>query len=179
MAMSPTSAAQSPFYHATASSGTQPPPSGHGGGGGSGRGRPRHDAYPADLQLRPGCHPITTDVCVPISRLADCIRETRKDIEQVSMPVPLLGHVGDGNFHLLLLPDPGSESELKEAELINQRLVRRALEMDGTCSGEHGVGMGKIGFLEEENPGGVEVMKQLKRALDPHNILNPGKVLNL
>ena len=141
--------------------------------------RARHDAYPADLQLRPGCHPITTDVCVPISRLADCIRETRQDIEQVSMPVPMLGHVGDGNFHLLLLPDPNSESELQEAERINRRLVRRALAMDGTCTGEHGVGMGKIGFLEEENPAGVEVMKQLKRALDPDNILNPGKILNL
>jgi len=139
----------------------------------------RHNAYPADLQLRPGCHPITTDVCVPISRLAECISETRKDIEKASMPIPMLGHVGDGNFHLLILPDPESESELAEAEEINRRLVHRALAMDGTCTGEHGVGMGKIGFLEEENPAGVEVMRQLKRALDPDNILNPGKILNV
>jgi len=139
----------------------------------------RHDAYPADLQLRPGCKPITTDVCVPISRLAECIRETRKDIERASMPIPMLGHVGDGNFHLLILPDPNSEDELREAEEINHRLVQRALSMDGTCTGEHGIGQGKIDFLRQENPGGVLLMQQIKSALDPHNILNPGKVLKM
>lgn len=138
----------------------------------------RHDAYPAALQLRPGAHPVTTDVCVPISRLAECISETRRDIENASMPITLLGHVGDGNFHLLLLPDPNREDELAEAEEINQRLVRRALSMDGTCSGEHGIGQGKISFLEEENPAGVDLMRQLKRAMDPDYILNPGKVLS-
>ncbi len=137
----------------------------------------RHHAYPADLQLRPGCRPVTTDVCVPISRLAECIRETRKDIEHASMPIPMVGHVGDGNFHLLILPDPNDPAELEEAEAINHRLVRRALAMDGTCTGEHGIGMGKIGFLEEENPLGVELMGQIKRTLDPDGILNPGKVL--
>ncbi|HEB96098.1 MAG TPA: FAD-binding protein [Sedimenticola thiotaurini] len=137
----------------------------------------RHNAYPAALQLRPGSRPVTTDVCVPISRLAECIRETRRDIERASMPIPMVGHVGDGNFHLLMLPDPDDPAQLEEAEEINRRLVRRALAMDGTCTGEHGVGMGKIGFLEEENPQGVEVMRQLKQTLDPAGILNPGKVL--
>lgn len=139
----------------------------------------RHDAYPAALQLRPGAKPITTDVCVPISRLAECIAETRKDIEKASIPITMLGHVGDGNFHLLLLPDPDNLEELEEAETINHRVVRRALAMDGTCTGEHGIGQGKIGFLEEENPEGVILMRQIKQTLDPLNILNPGKVIHL
>ncbi len=139
----------------------------------------RHNAYPADLQLRPGAHPITTDVCVPVSRLAECIRETRKDIDRASMPIPMLGHVGDGNFHLLILPDPGSADEMQEAEEINRRLVRRALSMEGTCSGEHGIGMGKIDFLKEENPEAVVVMRQIKQAMDPLHILNPGKVVGI
>ncbi|MES9903931.1 MAG: FAD-linked oxidase C-terminal domain-containing protein, partial [Sedimenticola sp.] len=139
----------------------------------------RHDAYPAALQLRPGAKPITTDVCVPISRLAECIDETQKDIERASMPITLLGHVGDGNFHLLLLPDPEKPEEVEEAEEINHRLVQRALAMDGTCTGEHGIGQGKIGFLEEESPEGVVLMRQIKQTLDPQNILNPGKVIHL
>lgn len=139
----------------------------------------RHDAYPAALQLQPGTRAITTDVCVPISRLAECIRETRLDIERASMPIVMLGHVGDGNFHLAILPHPDRPGDIAEAEALNHRLVRRALAMDGTCTGEHGIGQGKIPFLEEQNPEGVIVMRQIKRALDPDNLLNPGKVLQM
>jgi len=139
----------------------------------------RHDAYPSILQLQPGTRAITTDVCVPVSRLAECIEETNKDIEQASMPIVMLGHVGDGNFHLAILPHPDKPEDVEEAEDFNHRLVRRALAMDGTCSGEHGIGMGKIEFLAEENPVGVEVMKQLKNTLDPDNLMNPGKVIKL
>ncbi|TVO76784.1 FAD-binding oxidoreductase [Sedimenticola selenatireducens] len=139
----------------------------------------RHDAYPSALQLQPGTQAITTDVCVPISRLAECIRETRKDIDAASMPIVMLGHVGDGNFHLAILPHPDHPEEIEEAEALNHRLVRRALAMDGTCSGEHGIGQGKIRFLEEQNPEGVVLMRQIKQAMDPHNLLNPGKVLRM
>jgi D-lactate dehydrogenase (cytochrome) len=137
----------------------------------------RHDAYPAALQLQPGTRAITTDVCVPISRLAECIRETRQDIDRASMPIVMLGHVGDGNFHLAILPHPDRPQDIEEAEALNHRLVRRALAMDGTCSGEHGIGQGKILFLEEQNPEGVVLMRQIKQTLDPDNLLNPGKVL--
>lgn len=137
----------------------------------------RHDAYPSALQLQPGTQAITTDVCVPISRLAECIRETRKDIDAASMPIVMLGHVGDGNFHLAILPHPDRPEEIEEAEALNHRLVRCALAMDGTCSGEHGIGQGKIRFLEEQNPEGVVLMRQIKQAMDPGNLLNPGKVL--
>ncbi|MCP4992454.1 MAG: hypothetical protein GY934_01510, partial [Gammaproteobacteria bacterium] len=139
----------------------------------------RHDAYPSILQLQPGTAAITTDVCVPVSRLAECIHETNIDIEQASMPIVMLGHVGDGNFHLAILPHPDRPEDVEEAETFNHRLVRRALAMDGTCSGEHGIGMGKIQFLEEENPMGVEVMRQLKTTLDPDNLMNPGKVIRV
>jgi D-lactate dehydrogenase (cytochrome) len=139
----------------------------------------RHDAYPSALQLQPGTQAITTDVCVPISRLAECIRETRKDIDAASMPIVMLGHVGDGNFHLAILPHPDRPEEIEEAEALNHRLVRRALAMDGTCSGEHGIGQGKIKFLEEQNPGGVVLMRQIKQTMDPQNLLNPGKVLRM
>jgi D-lactate dehydrogenase (cytochrome) len=137
----------------------------------------RHDAYPSALQLQPGTRAITTDVCVPISRLAECIRETRADIDRASMPIVMLGHVGDGNFHLAILPHPDRPEDIEEAEALNHRLVRRALAMDGTCSGEHGIGQGKILFLEEQNPEGVVLMRQIKQTLDPDNLLNPGKVL--
>ncbi len=137
----------------------------------------RHDAYPSALQLQPGTRAITTDVCVPISRLAECIRETRKDIDAASMPIVMLGHVGDGNFHLAILPHPDRPEDIDEAEELNHRLVHRALAMDGTCSGEHGIGQGKITFLEEQNPEGVILMRQIKQAMDPDNLLNPGKVL--
>lgn len=139
----------------------------------------RHDAYFAGLQLRPGCRALSTDVCVPISRLADCILETHADIKQASFPVPIVGHVGDGNFHLLCAIDPDSEAERKEAEEINERMVMRALAMDGTCTGEHGIGLGKMDFLIAEHGEAVSVMRQIKRALDPDNIMNPGKILRI
>jgi D-lactate dehydrogenase (cytochrome) len=137
----------------------------------------RHDAYFACLQLRKGSRMIATDVCVPISRLADCIAQTQADIARSTMPIPLFGHVGDGNFHLMILVDPDSEADLQEAWDLNTRLVRRALAMDGTCTGEHGIGLGKRKFLIEEFGPGVDVMRQLKAALDPGNLLNPGKVV--
>ncbi len=137
----------------------------------------RHDAYPATLQLRPGCRPVTTDVCVPISRLADCIAQTRALLDQTDLPGIILGHVGDGNFHVLILPHANNEQEIAQAEQINHQLVELALSMEGTCSGEHGIGMGKKAFLLEENPSGVFVMQQIKHCLDPKGILNPGKVL--
>ena len=138
----------------------------------------RHNAYFAGLQLRPGCRSITTDVCVPISRLAECIEQTRQDLAQATFPCMLIGHVGDGNFHVQMLIDPNSQAERDEAEACNRRLVQRALDMDGTCSGEHGVGMHKIDFLVAEHGSeGVELMARIKQALDPLGILNPGKML--
>ncbi|HXY06019.1 MAG TPA: FAD-linked oxidase C-terminal domain-containing protein [Burkholderiaceae bacterium] len=138
----------------------------------------RHNAYFAGLRLRPGCRSITTDVCVPISRLAECIEQTRRDVAQAPFPCMLIGHVGDGNFHVQMLIDPNSQVERDEAEACNRRLVQRALDMDGTCSGEHGVGMHKIDFLVAEHGSeGVELMARIKQALDPLGILNPGKML--
>jgi len=137
----------------------------------------RHDAYFACLQLRAGSRMVATDVCVPISRLAECIGETQKDIARATMPIPLFGHVGDGNFHLMILVDPASDADFEEAWQLNERLVRRALAMGGTCTGEHGVGLGKREFLVEEFGEGVEVMRAIKRGLDPGGLLNPGKVL--
>ena len=138
----------------------------------------RHNAYFAGLQLRPGCRSITTDVCVPISRLAECIEATRVDLAQAPFPYMLIGHVGDGNFHVQMLIDPAAQRERDAAEACNQRLVERALAMDGTCSGEHGVGLHKIDFLvAEHGPEAVELMTRIKRALDPLGILNPGKML--
>jgi D-lactate dehydrogenase (cytochrome) len=122
---------------------------------------------------------VSTDVCVPISRLAECIVETTKDIDQASMPIPLFGHVGDGNFHLVILVDPASASDMDEAKALNKRLVKRALAMEGTCTGEHGVGMGKLASLQAELGEAVDLMRDLKRTFDPENLLNPGKVLPL
>ncbi len=139
----------------------------------------RHNAYFACLQLKPGARAVSTDVCVPISRLAECIVETTGDIEQASMPVPLFGHVGDGNFHLVILVDPASDKDLEEAKAINRRLVKRALAMEGTCTGEHGVGMGKQGSMQEELGEAVDVMRGIKRLFDPDNLMNPGKVVTL
>ena len=139
---------------------------------------PRHQAYFACLQLRPGCRSLTTDVCVPISRLADCIAETLEDIGRSGLVAPVFGHVGDGNFHCLLLVDPGNAQEGRTAEALSQRLVRRAIAFEGTCTGEHGVGLHKMQYLEEEHGAvTVDVMRRIKAALDPHNILNPGKVV--
>ena len=140
----------------------------------------RHDAYPALLAIRPGCHGLTTDVCVPISRLAECIEETQRDLETATIPWGIVGHVGDGNFHTAFIIDPESSEELAEAEAFNERMVRRALDMEGTCTGEHGIGLGKIPFLEMElGPAGISAMKAVKAALDPMGIMNPGKVLPL
>ncbi|MEO8485808.1 MAG: FAD-linked oxidase C-terminal domain-containing protein [Betaproteobacteria bacterium] len=138
----------------------------------------RHDAYFACLQLRKGSRMIATDVCVPISRLAECIAATEQDIARATMPIPLFGHVGDGNFHLMILVDPDSDADLAEAWELNTALVRRALAMGGTCTGEHGIGLGKREFLVEEfGEESVGVMRALKATLDPGNLLNPGKVV--
>jgi D-lactate dehydrogenase (cytochrome) len=131
----------------------------------------------AALALRPGSRSWTTDVCVPISRLAECIVATQADHVNASFPVCLVGHAGDGNFHLLYVLDPSSTTELDEAKHLNERLVARALAMDGTCTGEHGIGYGKKASLVAEHGAGVEVMRAVKRALDPDNRMNPGKVV--
>lgn len=137
----------------------------------------RHDAYWASLTLRPGAKGLSTDVCVPISRLAECIRETEADIEQAGLIAPIVGHVGDGNFHTLVLIDTDDPSDILKAENFVARLNERALRMDGTCTGEHGIGQGKMKFLEAELGHGVAVMRAVKHALDPLNIMNPGKIL--
>ncbi|GIL06584.1 MAG: oxidoreductase [Betaproteobacteria bacterium] len=140
----------------------------------------RHNAYFACLQLKPGARSFTTDVCVPISRLAECIGETIEDTAQSFLPAPILGHVGDGNFHCAILANPDDPKEVDEAERLNRRIVARALAMDGTCTGEHGIGLHKMDFLvEEHGTDAVELMARIKRALDPLNILNPGKVVRL
>lgn len=137
----------------------------------------RHNAFFASLQLRPGCRAVTTDACVPIGRLAECIAVTRADIQASGLIATMLGHVGDGNFHVALLIDPASAEERQRAESINTRLVERALSMGGTCTGEHGVGLHKMRFMEREHGSeALQVMRAIKRALDPDNILNPGKI---
>lgn len=138
----------------------------------------RHDAYFACLQLKPGCRCFPTDVCVPISRLAECIAATNADIAQVSIPIALFGHVGDGNFHLVVLVDPDNAAEMAEAAWISSRVVERAIAMEGTCTGEHGIGLGKRKYLVREHGAvAVDIMRSIKMALDPANRLNPGKVL--
>jgi D-lactate dehydrogenase (cytochrome) len=137
----------------------------------------RHDALYAALALRPGSGAWTTDVCVPISRLADCIVETQRDNVDAPFPICLVGHAGDGNFHLIYLLDPSSASELEAARQLNERLVLRALAMGGTCTGEHGVGYGKMKYLAAEHGAGLEVMRAIKKALDPDNRMNPGKIV--
>jgi len=139
----------------------------------------RHNAYYAALALRPGAKGWATDVCVPISRLANCISETKRDLRDSKMLAPLVGHVGDGNFHLTYVIDPGNPQEMETAQRLNERMVRRALAMGGTCTGEHGVGYGKIDFLEAEHGPALEAMRRLKRAFDPDNIMNPGKILRM
>jgi D-lactate dehydrogenase (cytochrome) len=137
----------------------------------------RHDALYAALALRPGAQAWTTDVCVPISRLAECILETKADNAGAAFPIALVGHAGDGNFHLIYVLDPGDPEELERARRLNERMVVRALAMGGTCTGEHGVGYGKMKFLEAEHGPGLEVMRTIKRALDPENRMNPGKMV--
>ena len=139
----------------------------------------RHDALYAAIALRPGARGWTTDVCVPISRLADCVVETKKDNAGAPFPICLVGHAGDGNFHMLYVLDPASAPELEEARRLNERMVLRALAMGGTCSGEHGVGIGKMKFLEQEHGPALDVMRTIKRALDPDNRMNPGKLIQL
>ncbi|WP_337184328.1 FAD-linked oxidase C-terminal domain-containing protein [Shinella sp.] len=138
----------------------------------------RHDVYWAAKALRPGHAVIATDVCVPISRLADCVAETEIDIEEHGLLAPIVGHAGDGNFHVSLVFDDKDPAHVEKVEAFVGRLNARALAMDGTCTGEHGIGQGKQAFLPEELGGSVLLMKQIKRALDPDNILNPGKIFS-
>lgn len=140
----------------------------------------RHNAYFACLQLQAGSRIMNTDVCVPISKLAQCIEETQNDLQQSWLKAPILGHVGDGNYHVLLVIDPNEPKDLEEAERLNSRIVQRALKLGGTCTGEHGVGMHKMGFLEDEyGQDAINVMRCIKQTLDPNNILNPGKIVKL
>jgi D-lactate dehydrogenase (cytochrome) len=139
----------------------------------------RHDAAYANKALRAGAEVWATDVCVPISRLAECITETQKDIAASFIPAPIVGHVGDGNFHLTLVLKPEDPKEVAEVERLNDRLVKRALAMDGTCTGEHGIGYGKMDFLIAEHGEAVSVMRAIKQALDPDNLLNPGKIIRV
>ena len=141
--------------------------------------RARHEAYYAAVNLRPGAIGWATDVCVPMSRLAECIGATHADLAGASMPATILGHVGDGNFHVVFSIDPDSPAELAEVEALNARLVERALAMDGTCTGEHGIGLGKQDWLIAELGPAVEQMRLIKRAFDPQNLLNPGKIFAL
>ena len=138
----------------------------------------RHDAYYAGLALRPGKKGIATDACVPISALADCIMETRADIDRSGLVAPIVGHVGDGNFHLVIVVDPDDEDEMRRAHELNDRLIERTLAHGGTCTGEHGIGQGKMQYLTAEHGDAVSIMRNLKQALDPLNIMNPGKMLS-
>jgi len=139
----------------------------------------RHDAHYANMQLRPGAKAWPTDVCVPISRLAKCIAETRQDIEESGLLAPIVGHVGDGNFHVDMVLDPENESEIDRAIALNERLITRALDMEGTCTGEHGVGYGKIDNLEQEHGAALDLMRGMKQVFDPLNIMNPGKIVRV
>lgn len=139
----------------------------------------RHDAAYAAKAMRPNAQIWATDVCVPISRLAECIMETKRDIEASGLIAPIVGHVGDGNFHLVLLVDHTDPEEEKRAQALHERMVMRALEMEGTCTGEHGIGYGKMDFLIAEHGESVAVMRTLKKALDPANIMNPGKIVRV
>ena len=136
----------------------------------------RHNSFYADLALRPGAKAWVTDVCVPISALAECVLETQRDVRDTGIIAPLVGHAGDGNFHLIILLDPNDPEELARVQAFNGRLVHRALAVGGTCTGEHGVGMGKIDYLPDEHGDALQVMKTIKRALDPDNLMNPGKI---
>jgi D-lactate dehydrogenase (cytochrome) len=140
----------------------------------------RHNFYFAAIQSRPGCRAISTDTCVPISRLADCLLDSVKEADESGIPYFLVGHVGDGNFHFGYLLDPDNLQERELAEKLNHQLVARALSLEGTCTGEHGVGLHKMGFLvTETGAGAVDMMRAIKRALDPKNIMNPGKIFSM
>jgi D-lactate dehydrogenase (cytochrome) len=137
----------------------------------------RHNVLYATIASRPGARPWTSDVCVPISALAECILETQDDLRRAQIVAPLVGHAGDGNFHLIFMVDPNHPAELDAVKAANARLVERALRLGGTCTGEHGVGMGKLQYLQQEHGESLGVMKQIKRALDPMNLMNPGKLI--
>ena len=139
----------------------------------------RHDAYYAALSLRPGCKGWASDVCVPISRLAECIAETKQDLVDMDLKAPLVGHVGDGNFHLSYLVDTEDAAEMARTKEHNERMVARALAMGGTCTGEHGVGYSKIHYLQQEHGDALALMRTIKTAFDPDNIMNPGKIVRL
>jgi D-lactate dehydrogenase (cytochrome) len=140
--------------------------------------RARHRAYEASRATRPGSRGLATDVCVPVSRLTECILETQADIETLGLPAPIVGHVGDGNFHTAVLLDPDDPDEVARAEAFHERLVRRAIAMEGTCTGEHGVGYGKSKYLElEHGPEALALMRSIKAALDPDDLFNPGKIV--
>ncbi|CAG1018507.1 D-lactate dehydrogenase (cytochrome) [Burkholderiaceae bacterium] len=139
----------------------------------------RHHAYFAGAQTKPGCRTVTTDTCVPISRLAECLLDTVAEVDASGLPYYIVGHVGDGNFHVAYLTDPAIPEERETAERLNLQLVRRALRLDGTCSGEHGIGLHKMDFLvSETGAGAVNMMRTVKQALDPKNIMNPGKIFS-
>ncbi len=139
----------------------------------------RHNAYYAALSLKPGATAVVTDLCVPISRLAEAVAETRADIAASGIPGPILGHVGDGNFHAVLLIAPGNNAEKKTALDLSHRMAERALALGGTVTGEHGVGMGKLDYMEREHGEGWQIMADIKRALDPKNLMNPGKMVRI
>jgi D-lactate dehydrogenase (cytochrome) len=141
--------------------------------------RARHDVVYADRAIRPGGQIFTTDVCVPISRLAECIVATEKDVAASFLPALIVGHAGDGNFHLIIVVNPNEPMEMAEAERLNERLVHLALSFDGTCTGEHGIGCGKIDFLIAEHGEAVNVMRAIKKAIDPDNLMNPGKIFRI
>jgi D-lactate dehydrogenase (cytochrome) len=139
----------------------------------------RHAAYYAALALEPGTMGFATDACVPISRLADCILETKADIEKSGLTAPIVGHVGDGNFHLVILFDPNDRGQRERAEALAHGVSLRAIGMGGTCTGEHGIGWHKLDMLAREHGEAVDLMRAVKRALDPFNIMNPGKTVPL
>ena len=139
----------------------------------------RHNAYYATLALAPGKQAFATDACVPISRLTDCVMETRADVAATGLVAPIVGHVGDGNFHLTILFDPGDADERARAEDLARRVSLRAIAMGGTCTGEHGIGVHKLDALVAEHGNAIALMQTIKRALDPHNIMNPGKTVPL
>ncbi len=137
----------------------------------------RHNGYYASLGLREGAIGYVTDVCVPVSNLAECIRRTKEDLADCSIPAPLFGHVGDGNFHVVFPIMPDADDELAEVHSLSRKITAHALALEGTCTGEHGIGIGKLDALKREHTSGVDVMRAIKQALDPEWLMNPGKVL--
>ncbi len=139
----------------------------------------RHNAFYAVLATWPGRSAVVTDVCVPISNLAECIEATRRDLEDSKLISPMVGHAGDGNFHLSIMVDMADPDELKRAKALSERMVEQALALGGTCTGEHGVGIGKMRYLEAEHGEALTAMRSLKKAFDPDNIMNPGKIVRI